>query len=244
MKKSLEKLILEGRCQGYGPDYVPLYKVNELRSKGTATRIYDPFEGREIQLLSSVETKNYLTVRGDPKVKHIREQFLLDENLIQAKKEELGIKDSGRHYSTDLLVDYIDGSQCAYSVKWRSDMLNPNSERYKYRPGAYVTLVDRMGLEISYWNSFGTEVRIVTDDSLNRTFATNIWTLLHVWEETPDPTIDVKTMYLVAHGCIRVDLHSQYLAPKKIRESVTCDINTLYDDCIHNEERRNTWLWS
>ena len=242
MRKTMKKILEENRCQGFGEDYTPLYLAEEARSDGYAARFFDPLEGRMVHTLSQTETNLYLQIRGDPNVKHIREQYLLKDPFLHEVMRDLGIRNGGRNFTTDCVVDYKDGTQCAFSVKWKQELFDSSSLLYRGREGKYVKLIDHMMVEKTYWECQGTAFYIVTEEMLNTTFASNIETLLKVWKETEDPNLDRMTLYLVAHGVILTDLSETYLDPKKIRKSISADIPVLYADCIRSEERRMTWL--
>ena len=208
MTKKISSILAEGRCQGIGKDYVPFYLAEEARSRGTASRIYDPIEGRFIHTMSKTESLFYYHLRGDPDVRHIREQYLLRDELMQEIKKSLGIHDSGKNYTTDFLVDYNDGSQRAFCVKFTNDLFTEDSPRYAGRHNAYVKLCNRVTLERTYWEALGVEFFIITREMLNRTFAANICSLLRAWTPDDDPSLDMKTLYLIAHGYIDADLVS------------------------------------
>ena len=242
MRKPLAKIVKEGRSQEPGENYNPTLHAEEARSIGTASRIWDPVEGRFAHTMSKTETLVYAQLRGDPKVVHIREQYLLDPDLMREIKKQLGMRDSGKNYTTDFLVDYEDGTQRAFSVKWSTDLFDENSARYKGRHKAYVSLINRVNLEHSYWKALGVDFYVITKEMVNRTYATNILTLLHAWYPYEDPTLDLKTLYLVAHGFITTDLQGRVLNPKRIREELRCDIDALYNDCINSEKGATSWL--
>ena len=104
--KSHKRKIEEGRCQGYGKDYTPFILVREYKGRGTASVIWDPFEERLIHCLSQTEVAVYETIRWQDNVEHIREQYLLDTDRMNAIAEELGMK-KAPWWTTDFLVDYV-----------------------------------------------------------------------------------------------------------------------------------------
>ena len=121
-QKSNMKKIQEGRCQGIGPAYVPFYLASEAKSMGTASMIPDEIEGRMIHTLSTTETDFYWLLRWSDDTLHIREQYLLNRAYVNDVRISLGLKQVPANccYTTDFLVDLIDGSQRAYSVKFKA----------------------------------------------------------------------------------------------------------------------------
>lgn len=226
--KSVKKRLAEGRCQGIGPTYVPFILVEEARSIGTATRIPDPIEGRDVHTLSTVETMLYWYIRWDTNVLHIREQFLMDMGLVNDIRDELGLGLTGSYYTTDFLVDYKDRTQRAYSVKWTKNVFDPENRAYRGREGRYASLINRQYLEKLYWDSKGVDFRIVTREQLDRKYAANIEFAMSYYTELSVVNTHHKLMYLIAHHIIDVPMDQGYLNPAKLLRESRVDIDTTY----------------
>ena len=219
----------EGRCQGIGSTYVPFHKVNEARSIGTATMVPDPFEGRHIHLLSQAEADLYYTLRWNPMVLHFREQFLLDGDLINVARKQLGLRPvTELYYTTDLLVDYTDGRRIAFSVKSSKREFDPNDIQYKGREQSYARLIRRQNIERVYWESQSVSFFIVTRDSLDLTFARNVRFVMGYWDGSFCQTREQKMMWLVAHRIIEVPMRGEYLNPKKLAISASFDVEAMF----------------
>lgn len=277
--KSMKRRVLEGRCQGYGPDYVPLIMAREAKSNGTAAMIPDPFEGRMIHTLSRTETMVYYTIRWDPDVVSIREQFLLDNDHIErvqaamiyerarrrleksggaadldpeeadlvkkiragASEKELmaeirkGIGSKGVYYSTDFLVDYRDGRQEAFSVKYDMSVFDPCSRKYRGRRKKFEQMVDRQLLERCYWESKGVRFHLVTRDQLDITYVKNIELVMRHYDHYRVVSREQKLLFLIAHRYLEVDMHSP-IVPSVLLRSLTIDVDKAYDIAVQGEK--------
>lgn len=224
----------EGRCQGIGPDYVPFYKANEARSIGTASMIPDPFEGRMIHVLSKTEGLLYYLLRWDDNVEHIREQYLLDTDYVNKVRHGLGLKavSSQTCYTTDFLVDYKDGSQHAYSVKWKLGEFNADSIQYKGRKNRYAQLIERQMIEKQYWETQGVSFSIITIEHINTVLANNIAFVMGFYDDLFVTNTEQKLMYLVAHKIITVPMDKAVLKPKELVQRMTFDIDAAYEKAL------------
>lgn len=236
-QKTNMKKIAEGRCQGIGPAYVPFYLANEAKSVGTASMIPDLREGRMIHTLSATETDLYYMLRWDDAVEHIREQYLLDTNYINEIRLNLGLKQVSANccYTTDFLVDYKDGSQHAYSVKFKRTDFNPDSVQYKGKDYKYKKMIERQNIERLYWQTQGIGFTIVTSEDIDRIYVQNIAYVLSFYKPLLIHTREQKLMYLLAHKAILVDMHKERINPKKLAEQIAVDIDTLFEETVRQE---------
>lgn len=225
--KSYQKRIAEGRCQGYGADYEPFIKANEARSVGTASTIWDPLEGRQIHCLSTVEKNVYYMISWNPDVEHIREQFLLDTERMNAVVTELGMKKCP-YYTTDFLVDYKDGSQRAFSVKASEDIFNPENRVYRGRPEKLAKLVNRQYAEKLYWESQGVPFTLVTNEDVDLILISNIQAVRSCYEEHRVTNTVQKLKYLIAHRYVAVPMNQKVLNFQELAEHAVFDIDDLY----------------
>lgn len=232
--KSTKKKLAEGRCTGIGPDYVPFYTANEARSIGTASLIPDPFEGRMVSVLSTTEADFYYDTRWDDRVEHIREQYLLDTDLVNKVRQSLGLRpvSSQTCYTTDFLIDYKDGSQHAYSIKWKADEFREDSIRYKGRRNRYAGLIERQNIERLYWESQNVGFSIVTSEDINHVLAKNVAYVMGFYDDLFIHTTEQKLMYLIAHKIVTVPMDTSYLNPKELAERMEFDIDAAYERAL------------
>ena len=230
-QKTNVKKIQEGRCQGIGPAYVPFYLASEAKSMGTASMIPDMIEGRMIHTLSTTETDFYWLLRWSDDTLHIREQYLLNRAYVNDVRISLGLKQVPANccYTTDFLVDLIDGSQRAYSVKFKAADFDPNNVKYKGSKKKYATLIERQNIERLYWESQGIPFAIITSETINRTYSKNIAYAMGFYNRLLICNSEQKLMYLIAHKIVRVDMEHEKLNPKRLLEQLNIDVDTLYE---------------
>ncbi len=237
-QKSIKTKLKEGRCQGYGRDYVPFYKANEAGSLGTASMISDPIEGRLISVMSQTEKLFYYIIRWNDDVEHIREQYRLEPERINEARQTIGLKPvSGlvSVYTTDFLVDYKDGTQHAYSVKWKADLFNPESSRYKEDKTLYYRLIKRERIEQLYWESLGVPFSIVTSDNMDKRYAENIEYVMSYYSPMFIKTREQKMMHLIAHKKYLVPMNEGRLNPKEIADNAGFNIDEALNE-LRKEE--------
>lgn len=118
----------QGRGEGTGADYKPWIYTNEFNSLGTVSNPVDFITGRVMQLMSMGENKFYYLLCWDDNVLDIREQFPLNLKDTLKISEDLHVrhpKNKSTRMTSDFLVDYADGSQKVFSVKYsKNDMSN------------------------------------------------------------------------------------------------------------------------
>lgn len=230
-QKTNAKKIAEGRCTGIGASYVPFYLASEAKSMGTASMIPDEIEGRMIHTLSTVETDFYWLLRWSDDTLHIREQYLLNHEHVNDVRMTLGLKrvSSNTCYTTDFLVDLVDGMQRAYSVKFKAADFDPNNIKYAGSPKRYVALIERQNIERLYWESQGIPFAIITSETINRTYSKNIAYAMGFYNRLLICNSEQKLMYLIAHKIVRVDMEHEKLNPKRLLEQLNIDVDTLYE---------------
>lgn len=230
-QKTNAKKIAEGRCTGIGASYVPFYLASEAKSMGTASMIPDVFEGRMIHTLSTTETDFYWLLRWSDDTLHIREQYLLNHEHVNDVRMTLGLKrvSSNTCYTTDFLVDLIDGSQRAYSVKFKAADFDPNNVKYKGSKKKYANLIERQNIERLYWESQGIPFAIITSELINRTYSKNIAYAMGFYNQLLICNLEQKLMYLIAHKIVRVDMEHEKLNPKRLLEQLNIDVDTIYE---------------
>ena len=197
-KVSEETKIKEGRGTGHGADYKPWIKVNEINSNGVTCILIDWKHKRGVHLLSRGEKAAYLLLRWNKDVIDIREQFPLDIDETNRIADELGFNRpaQGRlHMTTDLLVDYADGTQRAISVKTSRTEF---SENIRNRELAII--------ESIYWKRHGVEWSFVESDRFNKVKVSNIENVTAFWDIS-DVTSEIDyAKHLIARGKVTVDM--------------------------------------
>ena len=236
-QKTNAKKIAEGRCTGIGASYVPFFKASEAKSIGTASMIPDLREGRMIHTLSATETDLYYMLRWDDMVEHIREQYLLDTNYVNEIRLGLGLKQVPANccYTTDFLVDYKDGSQHAYSVKFKRADFNPDSIQYRGKDYKYKKMIEWQNIERLYWQTQGIGFSIVTSEDIDRVYVQNIAYALSFYDPLMIHTREQKLMYLLAHKVILIDMHKERINPKRLSEKLAVDIDSLFEETVCQE---------
>ena len=236
--KKYKNRFAECRCAGFGPNYTPFITVQEAKSYGTAAMIPDPFEGRYIHCLSRAESDFYYTLRWNDDVAHIREQFLLDPDIISKVFADMGFGKMSNYFTTDFLVDFKDGSQTAFSIKGSKKEFDPDNPKYRGSKSQYAKLINRQAAEAEYWERQGVSFAIVTSDMLNMTFITNVKMLMSHYDTLLIRNTEQKLMWLLAHKFIQTDMTEKVINPRQLVEASKIDIDDFYDhvqEAINNE---------
>nr|WP_254052811.1 TnsA endonuclease N-terminal domain-containing protein [Bacillus sp. V59.32b] len=100
-----EKWIKEGRGSGFGAEYKPWLKIQDVSSKGRSTRLKGIKTNRQHEFLSDLERNYFYITEYSDLVIDIREQFPLlplEETIVIA--DELGIKHPTNPRSGELIV--------------------------------------------------------------------------------------------------------------------------------------------
>lgn len=194
--------IKEKRGTGEKASYKPWIKARELSSLGICRNIIDWKHGRTIELLSLSEEKLYYILRFDNSVTDIREQFPLNLEETNEIADTLGVKRVNKgqeEMTTDLLVDYEDGSQKAFSVKY--------DRNQKFSPRDY----EKLAIEKLYWKAHGIQWEQVYSTELNSILAHNIALCVEYYDihRVHDDISLVK--HFIAQGIYKPDMENQIL---------------------------------
>ena len=239
VRKTNERKLSEGRGQGIGSDYVPMYKANEARSMGTASMIPDRKAGRTVHTLSTTETDLYYLLRWNPQVKEIREQIPLDMKVINAIRKRLNLRklSKGTVYTSDFLVTYSDGRPAnAFSAKYAAEQFDPSDILYRRNEKKYRRLITRQCVEQIYWEMHGCGFNIVTQDDINHVLVSNIRFALSFSKPEKIVNREQKLMYLIANRYVEVQMDKKPLKPRKLVKKAEFDIDKLYSEAIRMEE--------
>lgn len=208
MNLSLETKRKRHRGEGHGASYNPWIHVNEVKGHlGTHHNPVDWKNGRNMHFLSDGEYWLYLILRFQNDVLDIREQFPLPVISTKYITDIKGwvhprCKEGLLPYTTDLLVDYADGHQEAYSIKFSLEDLQKHPNQIK-----------NLWVQKAYWNGLKNPVefkQVFTTD-INRIYAENIARIVQYWR--PDTVTDKVSLYMfmLSHKKIDLDLRSDPL---------------------------------
>ena len=148
-----------------------------------------------------------MILRFQDEVLDIREQFplpVISTEYITDKKGWIhpSNKEGLIPFTTDLLVDYVDGHQEAYSVKYSLEELQKHPNQIK-----------NVWIQKKYWNGLPKPVQFfqVFTVDMNRVYAENIARVVQYW--WPETVTDKVSLYLfmLAHKKIEVDMKSDPL---------------------------------
>lgn len=166
LNKKDQKRLDEKRGVGAGKHYAPFIKVGEFSSSGESVRVKSATVGRVHHFLSGIELAAFLLFDWSKDVIDIREQYPipLTESLIICR--QLGIrhpqeKGELKIVTTDLLIDFSDGSQLAIAVK-------PAKELDKQR------VIEKLQIEKSYWEALNVPCSIFTDQETSNELKMNL----------------------------------------------------------------------
>ena len=201
-KVSEQTKLDQHRGEGHGKDYKPWIRVNEFNSLGTTSNPVDWKNGRTMQLLSQGEMYAYYINRWDESVIDIREQFPLDleDTLRIADSEHLKHpKNRESRMTSDLLLDYADGSQKVLSIKRNRSALDDDRTTVK------------LWIEQEYWKGKGVPFEVLFANEMNLTMVTNI-RLVAEFYDLSDVFDSVSYLkYLIAHHQIRQDMEMKII---------------------------------
>lgn len=171
-EKRIEKLVKEGRGQGVGEEYKPWILIQDVPSKGRATRLKGIKSNRQHEFLSDMERDYFYILEYSNEVIDIREQFPLlplEETLLIAK--ELGIKhpedpktNEPIVMTTDFLVTIKDngrGKDVARTIKNTDELMKERT-------------IEKFEIERKYWERREICWGIVTENEINKILAQNI----------------------------------------------------------------------
>ncbi|MCG9731111.1 TnsA endonuclease N-terminal domain-containing protein [Shewanella sp. Isolate13] len=181
LNKKDQKRLDEKRGEGTGKDYIPFIRVGEFSSSGESVRVKSATVGRVHHFHSGNELAAFLLFDWYKEVIDIREQFpipLIDSLIIC---RQLGIrhpqeKGELKIVTTDLLIDFADGSQLAIPVK-------PALELDKKR------IREKLQIEKAYWEDEKVTCLIFTDQEVSNELKMNL-----KWIR-PLIDIDIKAEY-------------------------------------------------
>ena len=202
----------EGWGAGTGANYKPYIKVNEFNSLGTTCNPVDWKTGRTMHFLSQGEMYLYHLLRFREDVIDIREQFPLELEETLAIAKDLGYKhpkNKSTRMTSDLLVDFVDGTQTVYSVKRSSKDLENKRTR------------EILAIEEAYWKAKDIDFKIIFTENLDINTVTNIRLVVEFYnkEDVYDEISYIK--HLIATKQINIDLTKGLIDYSKLRKELS-----------------------
>jgi len=166
LNKKDQKRLKDKRGEGAGKDYVPFIKVGEFSSSGESVRVKSATVGRIHHFHSGIELAAFLVFDWCKNVVDIREQFPIPLTDSLNTCRQLGIRHPQEKgeliiVTTDLLVDFADGTQLAIPVK-------PAKKLDKKR------IIEKLQIEKSYWESSGTSCLLFTEQEVSDDLKMNL----------------------------------------------------------------------
>lgn len=206
------------RGEGAGVFYKPYIKANEFNSLGTTCNPIDWKTGRTMELLSMGEMYVYYILRFNDDVVDIREQYPLELERTLAIASELGYKhpkNNNTRMTSDLLVDYKNGTQEVFSIK-------ANINDLKHRRTA-----EKLKIEQLYWERKGVKFNTILSDSIDINTVTNIRLAVEFYkkEDVFDEISFIK--HLIATKQLPIDVTNGLINYSKLRKELAYDKNYI-----------------
>lgn len=207
-EKTKEK---QGRGRGHGADYKPWIYINEFSSLGTASNPVDYKTGRVMQLLSIGEYKLYYLLRWNDRVADIREQYPLELEDTLSISQDLHIrhpKNKSTRMTSDFLVDFTDGTQKVYSVKYSIHDIDDQRTS------------EKLEIESKYWEMRSIPFEIVFSEDMDINIVTNIRLVTEFYNLDDVFDQDSYIKHLIATKQLDVPLDKGLLDFRNIRRII------------------------
>ncbi|MGH9841728.1 MAG: TnsA endonuclease N-terminal domain-containing protein [Blastocatellia bacterium] len=179
-ERVIKRRLKEGRGQGRGADYQPWLHIQDVPSRGLATRIKGWKTSRCHHFLSKLECEYFYVLEWSPIVSDIREQYPLELAETQAIAERLGVAhptDPRTRQPIVMTTDFVNTINQtgklidqARSIKYSQDL---SSDR----------TLEKLEIERLYWSERKIDWGIVTEHEVEPILAANVsW--VHPYRET------------------------------------------------------------
>lgn len=170
--KTLERHLKDGRGQGRGASYNPWLHIQDVPSKGLASRIKGWKTGRTHHLLSELEVSYFYILDWSLLVQDIREQFPLlplEETLVIAEQCGVAHPTDPRTkepvvMTTDFVItarQSVGSIEQARTIKYAKDLQSQRT-------------LEKLEIERRYWQSRSVDWGIVTEREIPEVFVKNI----------------------------------------------------------------------
>lgn len=197
-ENKIKKYLKEGRGTGKGKEYKPWITIQDLPSKGRASRTAGWKTNRTHHYLSDNETRYHYLLEWSDIIVDIREQYpLLNREETQSIAKEIGVKHPVDQHNknvpivltTDFLItlEVEDGKELtvARTVK-------PHKELDKKR------VLEKLEIERRYWLKRNIDWGIVTDKEIPKKMTRNIEWIYSAYRLEPTNELDIKGLLVVA----------------------------------------------
>lgn len=173
-----QRRLAQGRGQGRGAAYRPFLEVHDVASRGLATRVKSPLNGRTQHLMSQLETDWLDAFHGLPGLMDVREQVPLDLEETMLLADQIGIshpRDPKTKeqwiVTTDFVLTFVEGThefEVAVAVKPSADLASHRT-------------LEKLELERLYWSARKIAWRILTEREVPRALVKNLrWVQPHL----------------------------------------------------------------
>jgi hypothetical protein len=186
---SFQKLVDEGRGQGYGKDYVPWLTVRDVPSQGLSTRTTGWKTERIHHFLSIMELSYFYVLEWATAVQDIREQYPLAIEQTLDIANRLGIKhpmvpgtNENSVMTTDFLIDVMLNGQ----PKLLARSIKPERELGSHR------VIEKMMIEQTFWEERGIDFKVVTEREIPKSFVENVEYMYHAKRLEDSPGLTAK----------------------------------------------------
>lgn len=181
-RKTDKYRLKENRGKGTFEKYAPFLKVHEFGSYSRVHRIIGWKNRRTYQLMSDLELYYFILKQWDDEVVDIREQYpLLPLEQTKLIAEEIGIghpplrREEKTIITTDFLITYKKNNKIlnmARAIKPQIQLKNSRT-------------IEKLLIEEMYWKQKGIEWKIVTENSIPKIMAINLYNIYtsYFWAE-------------------------------------------------------------
>lgn len=222
----IEKWIKEGRGQGEGANYKPWLNIQDVASKGYATRDLGWKTNRIHHFLSNLEMQYFYTLEWSQEVEDIREQYpLLPIEKTIAIAEEIGVEHPRENGKTG---PYKVITSDFFIVKRTKKGLETCIRTIKPVNNLTVREMEKFDIERRYFSDMGiNNWAIVTDSDLPKDFIKNMDWLYDCKNFKNRPSIDERLVYRI---------ESTLFKALKVTDLVLSRFALKYDDIFGFED--------
>lgn len=170
-EKKRNDYIKEGRGQGELSNYIPWIKIQDISSRGNASRLIGWTAKRQHELLSNLERDFFILLDWEDTVVDIREQFPLNVETTISIAEEKGIKhskDNSTGIPIDMTTDFFITVEKNSERKYIARTVKPSEQLEDNR------VIEKFEIEREYWERQGISWGVITEKEIPKQLANNI----------------------------------------------------------------------
>lgn len=192
-------------------EYSSSIKASRAKSIGTTSEFVDYKTGRMVTCLSQGEKKFWYILRWNDDVLDIKEQYPLDDELVDKIYIQLFGEnsinteiESNKHLTTDFFVTLRNGEHRAFQIKPNENSIsNPHD-------------LKRLQVEQLYFKSLGIQWNLIYSDDINQAYFDNIQRAVRYYDVSKAHDKVSKFQHLVATKQINdIDLQAGPIDWKK-----------------------------